>query len=379
VKRFLIVLVLLAGGLTWAALGVPTNAATVNGTTISQSHLDSDLSAIAKSPEYQCYLAAQEFQGTEGQALPPPLSGAGQTEAGGTHSIVTTAFASQYLNAQIGQQVLFSLAAKRGIHATAKQVSAAEGRLRSQFEKVMKVAAQYQADISACPPGLTLTGKAVVDSMPSSFLDETARYDATGLLLINAALPSTTAYQMQYFDAHRSNFATVCFTVAEYSSESDAAMGYQQAAAGTPFAQVAESAGTGSGPQGCQDLYGIAEELSSVVNLLTLKDNVVTQPLSIGGAYLLLEITSRTPAKFAAVQTAVRDAVAGEANTVVEKSLQKSNSQANVSVNPRYGRWDPSSAEVAVPSTPSVGDVFNAVANDPLTTSSKAPTTGTSG
>jgi hypothetical protein len=380
VKRFLIVLVLLAGGLTWAALGVPSNAATVNGTGISQSQLDSNLSAIARSPDYQCYLAAQEFKDTNGQDLPPPLAGAGQTQTSGSHSLVTTAYASQYLNDQIGNQVLFNLAAERGLHATSKELGTARKDLTAQVEATMKVAAQYQGDISACPPGLTLTGKAVLASMPASFVDETARYDATGVLLVDHALPTTTANETTYYDAHRSDFDTVCFTVAEYSSASDAATGYQAVTAGTPFAQVAAAAATGSGPQGCQDLYGIAYELSSVTNLLTLKTGVVTQPLAISGDYLLLQITSRAPASFASVQTAVQAAVAQEANQMVQKSLVQDDAHAQVSVNPRYGRWNPATAQIALPTTPAVRDVLNAVANDPLKiVSSAAPATGTSG
>ena len=48
-KRFLVLLVVLAGGLAWAAFSVPSNAATVNGSAISQQDLNSDVSAIAGS------------------------------------------------------------------------------------------------------------------------------------------------------------------------------------------------------------------------------------------------------------------------------------------------------------------------------------------
>ena len=63
-KRLILLLVLLAGGLAWAALAVPTTAASVNGTTISQQQLNSDVSAIAASDDYQCYLNSGESSRT---------------------------------------------------------------------------------------------------------------------------------------------------------------------------------------------------------------------------------------------------------------------------------------------------------------------------
>jgi hypothetical protein len=50
-KRFLVLLVVLAGGVAWAAFSVPSNAATVNGSAISQQDLNSDVSAKANSAD----------------------------------------------------------------------------------------------------------------------------------------------------------------------------------------------------------------------------------------------------------------------------------------------------------------------------------------
>ena len=67
-KRFLVLLVVLAGGLAWAAFSVPSNAATVNGTAISQQDLNFDVSAIANSAYYQCYLNSEEYLSSQGSA-----------------------------------------------------------------------------------------------------------------------------------------------------------------------------------------------------------------------------------------------------------------------------------------------------------------------
>jgi hypothetical protein len=169
--------------------------------------------------------------------------------------------------------------------------------------------------------------------------------------------------------------------VAQYGNESDAAAGLQQVNAGTPFAQVATAAGEGSGPQPCTILYGIAGQLGS--SLLTLKDNVVSSPIPYAnGEYLLLEITSRTPTPFAQAESSVREALGQTGNNVVTQAIERKGHSASVSVNPRYGTWKPSIAQVDLPSTPAAANVLNPAVNDAATaTAPRASTspTGTSG
>ena len=74
-KRLIVLLIVLAGGLAAAAFVVPSNAATVNGVSISQQQVNSDLNAIAHSPDYQCFLNAEEAVATGGQTALPPIDG----------------------------------------------------------------------------------------------------------------------------------------------------------------------------------------------------------------------------------------------------------------------------------------------------------------
>jgi hypothetical protein len=387
VKRFIIVLILLAGGLAAAAFTVPTNAATVNGTAISQNQLNSDLTAIANSPDYQCYLAAQEYVGSNGSEELPPVEGAGQTAGSGPPATATTAFASYYLDTQIGSQILFEQAAQRSLHATSKELRTAKAQLTSQISQTMSEISQVQSEIVGCDKVGAVTGKEILATMPASFVDESARYEATGGLLVGSLAPTTTSDLMRFFTSNGAEFDTACFTVAQYASQSDAEAGLKKATSGTPFAQVAAAAVSGSGPAGCDILYGIAGQLGS--SLLTLKNNVVSSPLPYSnGAYLLLEITSRTPTSFAKAESSVREAVAQEGNSRAIALLQRIELHASVSVDPRYGTWKPSARQIAVPKTPTVDDVLNPVVNDPVSASSAttgspsgstSPTTGSSG
>ena len=124
-KRLIVLLVLLAGGLAAAAVFVPTNAATVNGTTVSQSQLNSDVSAIAGSAEYQCYLNSEDYLASNGASELPPVTGAGKGQNPGDDPTATSAFVATYLDTEIGHQLVLQLAARRGITVTQAELDAA--------------------------------------------------------------------------------------------------------------------------------------------------------------------------------------------------------------------------------------------------------------
>ena len=106
-KRLIVLLIVLAGGLAAAAFVVPSNAASVNGVSISQQQVNSDLHAIAGSADYQCFLNAEEAVSTNGEASLPSLSGGVPIGEAGSHPTVTAAFAANYLETAIYHQVVF--------------------------------------------------------------------------------------------------------------------------------------------------------------------------------------------------------------------------------------------------------------------------------
>jgi len=376
VKRFILVLVVLAGGLAWAALAIPSNAATVNGATISQSHLNSDLNAIANSRDYQCFLNAEQYVGSDGEGTLPPLNGSGQALGSGSHPTATTAFVSQYLGTEIGHQILLNEAAKRHVAVTPGDIASAKAQFSAEITQTMSEVAQVQDDSITCGPGPTLTGKEVLATLPSSFVDQSAEFDATVAALEDVlAGANTTAGLVKYFDANRSAFDTACFTVAQYSSQNDAEAAIKKVSAGTPFAQVATTspAASGGGPAGCDILYGISAQFPSGTNLQALKIDEVSKPISVDGTYLLVQITSRTPTAFAKAESTVREAAAQTGATEARGLLDEVEQHSSISVNPKYGTWTPANAQVLVPNPPPAGDVLNASANEPVATPASAP------
>jgi hypothetical protein len=363
VKRFIVLLIVLAGGLAAAAFAVPSNAATVNGSAISQNVVNSDLSAIANSADYQCYLNAEELVGSQGQSGLPPIAGVGQPTGTDAHPTASAAFASNYVDTLIGHELVLELAAKEGLPVTSEDLATAHSQLEAQITAVLEEVAGSQY---AC--GTDLTASQVLATVPSSFVDRELQFDATVSQYEKhqAGVGPTDADLEQYFTSHSHAFDTVCFTGAEYTSQADAEAAAAQVAAGTPFSQVAAQA-QGGGPQPCEILYGLAASLPTGSNLQELPLNTVSSPIAVNGDYLLIEITQRTPTSFAkakpAVQSAAEAAGADKARTAINAAERK----ATVTVDPRYGAWVSTKALLLPPTSPPVTDVLNPVANNPAT------------
>ena len=111
-KRLIVLLIVLAGGLAAAAFAVPSNAATVNGVVDQPRAVNSDLHAIASRADYQCFLNAEEAVATDGETACRPSTAAARPATAASHPTVTDGFAANYLDTAIGHQLV--LAAGRG-------------------------------------------------------------------------------------------------------------------------------------------------------------------------------------------------------------------------------------------------------------------------
>src|SRR5580704_11353421 len=221
-KRFLVLLVVLAGGLAWAAFSVPSNAATVNGSAISQQDLNSDVSAIASSAYYQCYLNSEEYLSSEGSQQAPAVVGAGTGQDAGDHPTATSAFVASYLETDIGHELLLQLAAERHVTVTQDDLVTAKSNLTGQITEVMSAILQTQegqnVQYGCSLTGQALTGQQVLDSMPASFVDEQVRFVAQASALEDLAGVGSSESDLQnYFSAHSAQFDTACLTAAVFS------------------------------------------------------------------------------------------------------------------------------------------------------------------
>jgi PPIC-type PPIASE domain len=385
VKRFLVLLVVLAGGLAAAAFTVPSNAATVNGTNISQQDLNSDVSAIANSTYYQCYLNSQEYLSSEGEQELPPVLGAGTGQYAGDHPTATSAFVASYLETDIGHQLLLQAAAEHHVSVTETDLASARSNLTEQISEVMSEILQTQqaqnVRYSCSLTGQALTGEQVVSTLPASFVDAQVQFvaEATALQEDLAGVGSSEADLQNYFAAHGAQFDTACLSAAVYSSQSAAEAGALEVLAGTPFATVAAAtSGSGGGALGCDILSDLETKLPAAADLKNLATGAVSAPIDDNGTYVLLQITSRTPTPFSKAKAAVVNVVQQAGSTATQKLLTADERRSSVSVNPQYGVWVPVSASVLIPFAPEPSDVLNPSANVPVVPV-LAPASGSSG
>ena len=387
-KRFLVLLVVLAGGLAWAAFSVPSNAATVNGSAITQQDLNSAVSAIANSAYYQCYLNSEEYLSSQGSAQSPPVLGAGAGQYAGDHPTATTAFVASYLETDIGHQLLLQLADERNVTVTQSDLVTARSNLTGQISEVMSEILQTpqgeNVRYSCSLTGQPLTGQQVLDSMPASFVDQQVQFvaEASALEEDLAGVGSSSTDLQSYFSAHSAQFDTACLSAAVFSSESAAQAGATQVAGGTPFATLAAStSASGGGALGCDVLSDLITKLPAEADLKNLATGVVSPPINDNGTYVLLQITSRTPTAYSKAKTAVENAVQQAGATVTQKRLASLERRSSVSVNPQYGVWVPVNASVLTPLTPNPSDVLNPSANVPAAVPavSAVPGAGASG
>ena len=369
-KRLIVLLIVLAGGVAAAALSIPSNAATVNGSTISQQDLNSDVNAINGSAYYQCYLNSQSYLSSNGSQQLAPVTGAGTGQYAGDHPTATTAFVANYLETKIGHQLVLQLADERHVTVTQADLATARNNLTTQISEVMSEILQTQQgqDVRyGCSlTGQALTGKQVLDSLPASFVDEQVQFVATATALQEdlAGVGSSAADLQKYFTAHSAKFDTACLTAAVFSSETAAQDAAAQVAYGTPFGTVASNtSSSGGGALGCDVLSDLESKLPSDAGLGSLAIGDVSAPVNDNGMYLLLQITSRTPTPYSKAKQAVANAVQVAGSAATQKALTADERKSSVSVNPQYGVWVPVNASVLTPFTPEPADVLNAAAN----------------
>jgi hypothetical protein len=381
VKWLLVLLILLGGGVAAAALAVPTNAAVVNGSAISQQTLNSDVSAIAGSPDYQCYLTSEDYLSSNGSQVLPPVTGAGKGQNVGDNPTANSAFVATYLDTEIGHQLVLQLASTRHVVVTPAQLTEARANLINQVDSVMtqvSQTAQGQNPRFSCGSPSPLTGQAVLASLPASFVDAQVQFVATASSLQEdlAGVGSSEGQLQGYYERHRAQFDTGCFNAAEFSSQAAAKQAQAAIDFGTPFAQVASSA-TQSGTIPCTELVAVAGELGADISALQgLAVGKASAPISVSGNYVVLELSKRTPTPYATAKPIVSQAVQEVGAKATQAAISSAERHASVHVDPRYGTWVPSQARIFTPFPPATSDVLNAPANEATLPVSKSPFSG---
>ncbi len=366
-KRFALLLLVVAAGLAVASLGVSNTAATVNGAAISQSSLDADLTAIAASPQYQCFLGVQHILNS-GPGAPAilPVNGVGGTPDSSSPATYNTAFVRFWLSQMMENEVVSQQLARHGIALTS--VDRTEGRA-TWLLQIQGALTTYEQE----------TGSAVCDdsaadivaTLPPAFVAEQAmaQADQDALLAWAAGYSLRSGDLQRFYEQHRRQFDTVCLSAIEESSQSVAEAALAKVKAGTPFDQVGSASSAG-----CEIASGLPTSLSG------LAAGQVGPVLSQGnGTYVLVQATSRTPTSFAKAKTQVQEAllVAGEGKTSV--LLRAATGRKQATADPRYGRVVPGTTLLALPKSPPADTMLSAAANTTPVSSSASSSASPAG
>ena len=329
-----------AGGLVAASLTVAADAATVNGTAITRSSLDGDLSAIAASPSYQCYLDAQVVLQSQGTSHLPPVDGAGASSPGGTAGTFNSTFVQYWLSRLVDEAVVAQLDTSRHVGVTAADLATARQEYAAIIDGTFATLSQAGVQPSC---GVPPSGSQTMATLPASFVDEQVRAVAQGdALSASAAGYALTASGLQaFFDAYPSKFETICVNGLTVATQASAQQLRSRIEAGLPFAQAAPAGTLQSACLTPSD--GSYAAIAGLVN--GLAPGQVSQPAgSSTGTYYLFQLTGRQPATLSAVQPVLRQMVVSAGAGPAQRLVAAATKRAAVSVDPRYGRWTSSSA-----------------------------------
>jgi hypothetical protein len=357
------ILIGLAALVSFGVLGtgcdVSPAAATVNGVTITQSKLDTQLSDVAQNSYSRCLL---QLEG----GLPSSVTGVG----GNT---VSSQLASSELSTLILGQLISRYLASHHVAVTTSAISSARADLEAGL-----VQAEQSAGSSPCG----VAGRQLVERLPSSFANEEVGFlsDQELLAVSIGHLDLSTTGLKRYYSSHVSAFAEVCLSDIEVLSQSQAQSIRNSIASGsTSFGDAARadsedtSTSSNGGANPCFLMSGL-QNASILSAIDALMPGQVSQPVSVTSstgqtAWLLLQLNGRPELPFTQAATLAREMLLGTQSSKVSEELQHLTKAAHVNVDPRYGTWSHLKG-VTPPVPPSTKYVLAPTANTPPSVSS---------
>ncbi len=368
-KRLVVLLVAVAGVVALAGRFLPSNAASVAGSPISRQSLDSDLSAIAGSPDYTCFLS--EERRISGRP-PLPFLGAGTASANG--GVYDARFVDNWLGSMITNRVVAHIVARNGLRVTPGDLAVARSVLSRRITTVLDSEAR---SLGAAAPGCGGNGTAVLGSLPAWFVAEQVRAEADQAILdARAAHAGLTPAQISsYFELHRRTFAKDCISIIVLRTRAEAQVAEAALASGVPFAREAaaasatrQTAATG-GVAGCGLLAGTF--LARPVSAMAV--GKVSGPVAGNGVFWVVQLTGRSTQSLAAVRAAVVTAVLRAGQARAGREIARAIASSSLTVDPRYGT--PAAHRVTLvqpPASPPPGALLSPSAIQPRLTAASS-------
>jgi hypothetical protein len=346
VRRLLVLLIVAFVGAGAFGVWSATSSVKVDAATLSASTVRAELSAIASSSTLDCYLTA--------------LSPASYAAGAGTTSVAASG-AAAWTNLRVeGMAIENYVTSKFHYVASASDLAQAKSSLEGEMTQS---ATSNQLN---CPGTSAQALAAMTDEMRTAEIK--AQADSVYLLTkLNSTIPLTAANITKYYNAHVSDYDTICVSVAVVRT-SDLAAFAKDASAGMSVANLAskyslDSSKTKGGAYGCYPPTSSAYATVRADVASTPLNTFPTTPRAIssnGVTYaLFVAPTKRSTTPFAeaegAVVTDLQALNASSANTLKQQILFR----AAIKVDPALGRWGLTSSGpmVVAPATPPAADV----------------------
>ena len=324
VRRLLPVCIalLLAFVLSSCDVSFTSYAARVDGDTVSDAELTTFLQAAQSNAAFRCVEASSSSTGS--------VAGAGD----GTFA---AAYVANSLTGMIDARLAGAAIGRLGIITTPLARSIAGTELAAQLSPPSG---------SSCKA----TGQAVLSSLPASVRSELVQ-DQTEETVLSAYLagyPLSAAGVAAYGAKHQASLRLACVSAILLSSKAEGTALRADILGGASFAAVAKanSLDTGSaangGSVGCHAAVDYTSPLNTIVAALKLGQ--LSQVLTFGTSYVLLEVTSYKPPSSSAVAAALVSSGYGG----VTAYLGRLAGDARVEVDAKYGTWAKSGGSWAV-------------------------------
>ena len=292
-----------------------TQAATVNGDTITADDVEEELLAIRSNDGYR-------------GAVERSLAEQGLSVTGQGEGSFDTAFAARLLSLGVFFELIDQEARDRGIGVSA-------------------------ADMEDARPATVASvgGEEVFAAFPEDYREELVRRQALAGKIQEAIAPSPTTEQARaYYEENRSDFAAVCvshiFASAERGPEAARARIDElarQLAAGADFRVLASeqsddpAAAAEGGNLGCQARGNLLPAFEQAAFALPVGQ--ISEPVETNVGFHLILVNERRELPFQEVQDQVLAALEGERVPVFAEFVNDLTCRAQVEVNPRYGTW----------------------------------------
>ena len=300
-------------------------AASVNGTTVSTEDLVGELNAIQNNPEYL-------------KSLQSDASQSGISVVGTSPGSFDAAFVSQVLLRQLDYSLVHSEVAKR--HLAISDACKRESR-DQQLQRLVQDPTQ---------------GEAVFAKFPKEYQDALLQRNSD-ILALEAALNGQECGKsldaQGYYDTHQDEFTKQCISLIAVPDEATADTVVAQARGGADFGALAQQYSVDpeskaqNGVVGCLLPSQFNPSIASRVTSAKIGD--VLDPIPAQGGVSILKVTDRQVAPLSEVQSEAAQQAQTSGTQAFRTWLDDARSKAKVTVNSRYGTFDPATWHINPP------------------------------